>query len=109
MMANRGCLPHYTPSLSLCCIDLYTLAPFSYIISIQDKFLFGATTIKLVMLRSKPEDNSILDPPGYIKPSLQALFLTYITAEEPLNIAERLGVEYLGKAGVLPVMEVLKE
>jgi hypothetical protein len=51
-------------------------------------------------------NSSILDPPGYIKPSLQDLLLTDITAEELLNIAESLGVEYLGKAefpGTFPV------
>ena len=56
--------------------------------------------------KSNNSDTCILDPPGYIKPSLQDLLLTDITAEELLNIAESLGVEYLGKAefpGVFPV------
>lgn len=57
-------------------------------------------------LPTKSNISSILDPPGYIKPSLQDLLLTDITAKELLNIAKRLGVEYLGKAefpGVFPV------
>jgi hypothetical protein len=49
---------------------------------------------------SKSSTYSIHDPPGYIKPSLQDLHLTDITAEELLSIAKRLGVEYLG-----PVVE----
>ena len=56
--------------------------------------------------KSNFSDTSILEPPGYIKPSLQDLLLTDITAKELLNIAKRLGVEYLGKAefpGVFPV------
>jgi hypothetical protein len=48
--------------------------------------------------KSEISSSSILDPPGYIKPSLQDLLLTDITSEELLNIAESLGVEYLGKA-----------
>ena len=46
---------------------------------------------------------SIHDPPGYIKPSLQDLLLTDITAEELLTIAKRLGVDYLGPAPKFPV------
>jgi hypothetical protein len=56
--------------------------------------------------KSDISNSSILDPPGYIKPSLQDLLLTDITAQELLNIAESLGVEYLGKAefpGTFPV------
>jgi hypothetical protein len=56
--------------------------------------------------KSDTSGSSILDPPGYIKPSLQDLLLTDITAEELLNIAESLGVEYLGIAefpGTFPV------
>ncbi|KAJ3276895.1 hypothetical protein HDV01_002950 [Terramyces sp. JEL0728] len=56
--------------------------------------------------KSDISNSSILDPPGYIKPSLQDLLLTDITAEELQNIAESLGVEYLGLAefpGLFPV------
>ncbi|KAI3644706.1 hypothetical protein MP228_010870 [Amoeboaphelidium protococcarum] len=45
---------------------------------------------------------SIHDPPGYIKPSLQDMLLTDITAEELLSIAKRLGVDYLGPAAEFP-------
>jgi hypothetical protein len=45
---------------------------------------------------------SIHDPPGYIKPSLQDILLTDITAEELLTIAKRLGVDYLGPAAEFP-------
>jgi hypothetical protein len=44
----------------------------------------------------------IHDPPGYIKPSLQDMLLTDITAEELLTIAKRLGVDYLGPAAEFP-------
>ncbi|KAJ3315794.1 hypothetical protein HDV04_000001 [Boothiomyces sp. JEL0838] len=56
--------------------------------------------------KSDISNSSILDPPGYIKPSLQDLLLTDITAEELQNIAENLGVKYLGPAefpGSFPV------
>ena len=56
--------------------------------------------------KSDSTNSSILDPPGYIKPALQDLLLTDITPEELLNIAETLGVKYLGSAsfpGVFPV------
>ena len=45
---------------------------------------------------------SIHDPAGYIKPSLQAMILTDISAEELLKIADRLGVDYLGPAAEFP-------
>ena len=45
---------------------------------------------------------SIHDPPGFIKPSLQDMLLTDITAEELLKIAERLEVDYLGPAAEFP-------
>jgi hypothetical protein len=45
---------------------------------------------------------SIHDPPGYIKPSLQEMLFTDITAEELLTIAKRLGVDYLGPAPKFP-------
>ena len=45
---------------------------------------------------------SIHDPPGYIKPSLQDMLLTDITAEELLKIAEILEVDYLGPAAEFP-------
>jgi hypothetical protein len=50
--------------------------------------------------------SSILDPPGYIKPSLQDLLLTDITAEELENIAKSFGVKYLGLGefpGIFPI------
>jgi hypothetical protein len=52
---------------------------------------------------SESSTYSIHDPPGYIKPSLQDMLLTDITAEELLIVAERLGVEYLGPAPTFPV------
>jgi hypothetical protein len=45
---------------------------------------------------------SIHDPPGYIKPSLQDMLFTDITAEELLKIAELLGVDYMGPAAEFP-------
>jgi len=51
---------------------------------------------------SESSTYSIHDPPGYIKPSLQDMLLTDITAEELLKIAERLGVDYLGPAAEFP-------
>jgi hypothetical protein len=51
---------------------------------------------------SESSTYSIHDPPGYIKPSLQDILLTDITAEELLKIAERLGVDYLGPAAEFP-------
>jgi hypothetical protein len=52
---------------------------------------------------SESSTYSIHDPPGYIKPSSQDMLLTDITAEELLNVAERLGVDYLGPAPTCPV------
>ena len=51
---------------------------------------------------SESSTYSIHDPPGYIKPSLQDMLLTDITAEELLKIAERLEVDYLGPAAEFP-------
>ena len=51
---------------------------------------------------SESKTYSIHDPPGYIKPSLQDMLLTDITAEELLKIAERLGVDYLGPTAEFP-------
>ncbi len=45
---------------------------------------------------------SIHDPPGYIKPSLQDMLLTDITAEELLLVANLLKVEYLSAANTFP-------
>jgi hypothetical protein len=51
---------------------------------------------------------SIHDPPGYIKPSLQDMLLTDITADELFTVAEQLGVKHLSIAtdfpGVFPVV-----
>ncbi|KAI3654684.1 hypothetical protein MP228_000064 [Amoeboaphelidium protococcarum] len=52
--------------------------------------------------RSESRTYSIHDPPGYIKPSLQDMLLTDITAEELLKIAKRLGVDYLGPSAEFP-------
>jgi hypothetical protein len=52
---------------------------------------------------SSNSSDSIHDPPGYIKPSLQDMLLTDITAEELLVVAERLEVEYLSVAVNFPV------
>lgn len=52
---------------------------------------------------SESSTYSIHDPPGYIKPSLQDIVLTDITAAELLVVAERLGVDYLGPAKTFPV------
>ncbi len=51
---------------------------------------------------SESSTYSIHDPPGYIKPSLQDMLLTDITAEELLTIAKRLGVDYLGLTAEFP-------
>jgi hypothetical protein len=51
---------------------------------------------------SESSTYSIHDPPGYIKPSLQDMLLTDITAEELLTIAKRLEVDYLGPAAEFP-------
>ena len=51
---------------------------------------------------SESSTYSIHDPPGYIKPSLQDILLTDITAEELLKIAEILEVDYLGPAAEFP-------
>jgi hypothetical protein len=47
---------------------------------------------------------SIHDPPGYIKPSLQDMLFTDITAEELVSVAEVLGVSggYLSPAAIFP-------
>ncbi len=50
----------------------------------------------------KSSTYSIHDPPGYIKPSLQDMLLTDITAKELLKIAEILEVDYLGPAAEFP-------
>ena len=51
---------------------------------------------------SESSTGSIHDPPGYIKPSLQDMLLTDITAEQLLVVAERLEVEYLSSAANFP-------
>jgi hypothetical protein len=51
---------------------------------------------------SESSSGSIHDPPGYIKPSLQDLLLTDITADELLLVAQDLGVEYLSPASIFP-------
>jgi hypothetical protein len=43
-------------------------------------------------------DSRLMDPPGYIKPDLQDLLLTDITAKELRVIAAELEVDYLGPA-----------
>ncbi len=51
---------------------------------------------------SESSTGSIHDPPGYIKPSLQDMLLTDITADELLLIANLLEVEYLSPATTFP-------
>jgi hypothetical protein len=51
---------------------------------------------------SESRTYSIHDPPGYIKPSLQDMLLTDITAEELLSVAEVLGVGYLSSTATFP-------
>ena len=55
---------------------------------------------------SDESGRSLMDPPGYIKPSLQDLLLTDINAKELREIARTMEVEYLGHAsfpGSFPV------
>ena len=55
---------------------------------------------------SDESGRSLMDPPGYIKPSLQDLLLTDINAKELREIARTMEVEYLGLAsfpGLFPV------
>ncbi|KAI9332366.1 hypothetical protein BDR26DRAFT_912396 [Obelidium mucronatum] len=55
--------------------------------------------------------HSLMDPPGYIKPDLQDLLLTDITAKELGVIANELEVDYLGPAafpGIFPAMGHIK-
>ncbi|KAI9096246.1 hypothetical protein DFS34DRAFT_160611 [Phlyctochytrium arcticum] len=47
---------------------------------------------------SDSSGHSLMDPPGYIKPDLQDLLLTDITAKELRVIAEAMEVDYLGPA-----------
>ncbi|KAJ3376364.1 hypothetical protein HDU84_000289 [Entophlyctis sp. JEL0112] len=47
---------------------------------------------------SDSSGHSLMDPPGYIKPDLQDLLLTDITAKELRVIAAELEVDYLGPA-----------
>jgi hypothetical protein len=51
---------------------------------------------------SESSTGSIHDPPGYIKPSLQDMLFTDITAEELLIVAKALGVKYLSSAVSFP-------
>jgi len=51
---------------------------------------------------SESSTYSIHDPPGYIKPSLQDMLLTDISADELLKIAEILEVDYLGPGAEFP-------
>jgi hypothetical protein len=53
-------------------------------------------------ISSESSTGSIHDPPGYIKPSLQDMLLTDITAEELLLVANLLDVEYLSAANTFP-------
>ena len=57
--------------------------------------------------KSDSSGQSLMDPPGYIKPDLQDLLLTDITAKELRVIAEAMEVDYLGPAafpGTFPAM-----
>jgi hypothetical protein len=56
--------------------------------------------------KSNESGHSLMDPPGYIKPSLQDLLLNDISAKELRVIAEVMELEYLGSAsfpGSFPV------
>ena len=60
---------------------------------------------------SDSSGHSLMDPPGYIKPDLQDLLLTDITAKELRVIAAELEVDYLGPAafpGTFPAMGNIK-
>jgi hypothetical protein len=48
--------------------------------------------------KSDSSGHSLMDPPGYIRPDLQDLLLTDITAKELRVIAAELEVDYLGPA-----------
>ncbi|EGF78542.1 hypothetical protein BATDEDRAFT_90695 [Batrachochytrium dendrobatidis JAM81] len=61
-----------------------------------------AKVLKPSPTTSESSTCSIHDPPGYIKPSLQDMLLTDITAEELLVVAEVLGVKYLSPAATFP-------
>ncbi|KAJ3025494.1 UNVERIFIED_CONTAM: hypothetical protein HDU68_007089 [Siphonaria sp. JEL0065] len=61
--------------------------------------------------KSDSSGHSLMDPPGYIKPDLQDLLLTDITAKELRVIAETMEVEYLGPAafpGIFPAVGRIK-
>ncbi len=51
---------------------------------------------------SESSTYSIHDPPGYIKPSLQDMLFTDITAEKLLSVAKLLGVDYLSPSAIFP-------
>ena len=56
--------------------------------------------------KSDESEHSLMDPPGYIKPSLQDLLLTDINSKELRIIATEMELEYLGPAsfpGSFPV------
>ncbi|OAJ44153.1 hypothetical protein BDEG_27419 [Batrachochytrium dendrobatidis JEL423] len=60
---------------------------------------------------SDSSGHSLMDAPGYIKPDLQDLLLTDITAKELRVIAETMEVDYLGPAvfpGTFPAMGNIK-
>jgi hypothetical protein len=60
---------------------------------------------------SDSSGHSLMDPPGYIKPDLQDLLLTDITAKELRVIADELEVDYLGPAafpGTFPAIGNIK-
>lgn len=60
---------------------------------------------------SDSNGHSLMDPPGYIKPDLQDLLLTDITAKELRVIAEAMDVDYLGIAafpGTFPALGNIK-
>jgi hypothetical protein len=60
------------------------------------------TFYKMELQSTASESYSIHDPPGYIQPSLQDLYLTDMTAEELLSVAQVLGVGYLSSTATFP-------
>jgi hypothetical protein len=59
-------------------------------------------TSALAPIKSNNSGHSLMDPPGYIKPSLQDLLLTDIDSKELRTIAAAMELEYLGPAASFP-------
>ncbi|KAI3655865.1 hypothetical protein MP638_002385 [Amoeboaphelidium occidentale] len=67
-----------------------------------NEYMHEWTTSDILPATSKSSNYSIQNPPGYIKPLLQDMLLTDITAEQLFSDARLLGVEHFSPAAAFP-------